>query len=258
MMWTTQPRSKVGSLAFIERGHGPHVLLIHGVGLCADAWAAQLGPLAQAHRVTAVDMPGHGQSEPIAGLDTLHAYSDRIADLITEPTVVIGHSMGAMIALDLAGRHDQIIGVAALNAIYQRAPEAHSAVRARAASLSTSEITDPTTTLARWFDDLGSAQAQACAKWLTTTPPEAYKSAYTIFANENGPSSTQLQALSHPALFMTGSKEPNSTPDMSTAMASLAPKGSAIIIDDAAHMMPMTHAQEVNAALLSFVKGCFR
>ena len=256
MMWTTQPRSKRGPLAYIERGHGPHVVLIHGVGLCAEAWAAQLDPLSQGHRVTVVDMPGHGQSDPIPS-KTLQDYSDQLAPLITEPTVVIGHSMGAMIALDLARRLDHILGVAALNAVYQRTQEAHDAVRLRAATLSSTDVTDPTATLQRWFDDLTSAEAQACAKWLTTTSPAAYKSAYTIFAHENGPSSEDLRSLTKPALFMTGPREPNSTPAMSEAMAALAPEGRAMIIPEAAHMMPMTHAQEVNASLLSFVKGCF-
>jgi pimeloyl-ACP methyl ester carboxylesterase len=51
---------------------------------------------------------------------------------------------------------------------------------------------------------------------------------------------------------MTGALEPNSTPAMSEAMAALTPKGRAIIVPDAAHMMPMTHPEVVNAALLDF------
>jgi len=43
---------------------------------------------------------------------------------------------------------------------------------------------------------------------------------------------------------------------MSRAMADLAPDGQAVIIEGAAHMLPMTHREEVNTHLLSFAERC--
>ena len=83
--------------------------------------------------------------------------------------------------------------------------------------------------------------------------PAAYKCAYTAFATSQIPDQIGLSRISCPALFMTGSEEPNSTPAMSETMASLAPKGRSIIVDGAAHMMPMTHPREVNAAIHSLI-----
>ena len=51
---------------------------------------------------------------------------------------------------------------------------------------------------------------------------------------------------------MTGAHDLNSTPAMSLAMAALAPFGKSRISDDAAHMMPMTHVDEVTLALVTF------
>ncbi|MFD2856780.1 alpha/beta fold hydrolase [Seohaeicola zhoushanensis] len=59
-----------------------------------------------------------------------------------------------------------------------------------------------------------------------------------------------------PALFMTGEAEPNSTPAMSRAMAELAPQGQALVVPGAAHMLPMTHPDVVNAALLDLAADC--
>ena len=56
MMWTTQPRSRVGSLAAICAGQGPSVTLLHGVGLNADSWGAQINTLSQDYEVTAFDL----------------------------------------------------------------------------------------------------------------------------------------------------------------------------------------------------------
>ena len=154
MMWTTQPRSRVGSLAAICVGQGPSVTLLHGVGLNADAWNAQIDALWQDYGVTAFDMAGHGDSAALKkAMPTLSDFVDAVRINLTAPTVVVGHSMGAMIALKLA-EDPAVIGVVALNAIYQRTPTAQAAVRARATQLLDERSVKPEPTLMRWFDDL--------------------------------------------------------------------------------------------------------
>lgn len=257
MTWTTRPRSEIGGLAAIQTGAGPNVLLLHGVGLRAEAWGAQFDALASVACLTAPDMPGHGQS-PIGNTRAeLSGYTEatlRVLDLLGGPAVVVGHSMGAMIALDLAARAPrQVAGVVALNAIFERSAEATTAVTARAAALDGQTPTDPTGTLQRWFGDTDPPECAACRTWLTATDPAAYKQAYTVFANSLIPRRDDLKTLTCPALFLTGDLEPNSTPDMSRVMAELVPNGRAQIVKGAAHMMPMTHAAEVNAALSTFL-----
>mgnify|MGYP001563362020 CR=1 FL=1 len=254
MTWTTRQRSKFANLSAISEGTGLQILLIHGVGLRAEAWNGQIDALAQNHRVVAVDMPGHGESRVPSTTLKLAEYTDEIAAGIAEPTIVIGHSMGAMIALDLAARHaDHILGVAALNAIFERENAAAEAVRSRADSLDGVTSTDPKPTLDRWFGETSSAERAACQNWLTSVDPAGYQLAYHAFAYNDGPKRQDLSNLSCPALFMTGSDEPNSTPEMSERMAAIAPEGEAVIASNAAHMMPMTHVDEVNAALLQFI-----
>ena len=105
MTWTTQPRSEIAGLAAISAGSGSWVLLIHGVGLQAEAWNSQITALAPHYHVVAVDMPGHGQSPVPAQPMTLAGYTDAIVQTLDTPALVIGHSMGAMIALDMALHH---------------------------------------------------------------------------------------------------------------------------------------------------------
>ena len=234
------------------------MVLVHGVGLNADAWAGMAPTLASDHHVHAVDMPGHGGSKPLPANPALSDYSAMLIQAIEEiggPCTVVGHSMGAMIALDIGARRpDLCSGVVALNAIYQRSEAASIAVKKRAASLPEDRVADPTPTLKRWFgDDLDQPDAKACRQWLTGVDPSAYKQAYTVFAEEDGPSVETLRAITCPALFMTGSEEPNSTPAMSRAMAGIVPKGTVRIIENAAHMMPMTHADEVSGHLIDFL-----
>ena len=253
MTWKNRPRSAFGALAAVRAGEGSPIVLLHGVGLRAEAWNAQIDDLVGHFGVIAVDMPGHGESAPIGDSPTLADYSERVAEALSEPVCLAGHSMGAMIALDLAIRYpERVRGVAALNAIYRRSAEAAEAVRQRAASLDRASKADPAEPLSRWFGEAESPEATACRDWLTGVSLTGYRQAYGVFAQEDGPSDHALGGLRCPALFLTGSEDPNSTPAMSKAMAAKAPKGRVLVIDGAAHMMPMTHPAQVNGALVDF------
>ena len=258
MTWTTRPRSEIGGFAAVATGAGSNVLLLHGVGLCADAWGAQIDALARHFHVTAPDMPGHGQSALHRSDLLIEDYVDNSAEVLNAldgRVCIIGHSMGAMLALELAARFPaKVCGVAALNAVFERNPAAAEAVQARAASLDGTTKADPSTTLDRWFGQAQSPERKACHGWLTSIDPEAYKLAYTAFAHSQSPNRALLRTLQCPALFMTGALEPNSTPAMSFAMAQHTANSQTLVVEGAAHMMPMTHPELVNAALLSFAR----
>jgi pimeloyl-ACP methyl ester carboxylesterase len=254
MTWTTRPRSRAGPLAAITYGEGPVVLLIHGVGLRAEAWCAQIDDVSRACRVVAVDIPGHGQSSALPDTAELADFTDRIVAALDEPAIVVGHSFGAMIALDMAIRHKaRVKGVVALNAVYRRDAAAQAAVIARANNLDGKMIADPTATLERWFGGEPSPESNACKDWLQTVDPVGYRKAYRIFAREDGPMEADLKTLDCPALFVTGEQEPNSTPAMSKNMAALVASGRAEIFANAAHMLPMTHAAQLSGLLTTFV-----
>ena len=265
MTSTTLPRSELASnLAGWQGGEGPPLLLIHGVGLRAEAWSPMLPILTRHFAVTAVDLPGHGESSKLQdnSENTLADFTGRLAELLPDPSqkvLVMGHSLGALIALDLAVNHPaHIAAVLPLNAIYRRSPEARLAVLNRVEELAHNDAPDPTQTLVRWFGEQPQGDlldmVQACKQWLTQVDRTGYHHAYRVFAESDGPADSDLKGLPCPALFVTGSDEPNSTPEMSQAMAGLVPRGRAVIIDGARHMMPMTHAAEVCAHLLEFVK----
>ncbi|NRB05154.1 MAG: alpha/beta fold hydrolase, partial [Rhodobacteraceae bacterium] len=136
MTWTTRPRSKRDGIAYVVAGQGPHVLFLHGVGLRAEAWGAQIDALVAAgFRVMAPDMLGHGET-PFAPAQSIAEYAAPLAAFLETQTVIVGHSMGAMMAVELASSYAQNVrGVAALNAIYQRDAAAKAAVQSRVAAL---------------------------------------------------------------------------------------------------------------------------
>lgn len=263
MTWRIRPRSEApGALAWWRAGTGDPVVLVHGVGLRAEAWAAQVEGLAGAYSLYALDLPGHGGSAALAQAPSLRDITDRVATAVASigvPVCMAGHSLGALVALDFASRYSTLCrGVAALSAVFRRSPEAVEAVRSRARTIAPDRPADPEPTLRRWFGDcLDCAEAGACRRWLVDTNPAAYRAAYTVFAREDGPAGADLAGLCCPSLFMTGALDPNSTPRMSREMAGIAPHGRERILEGAAHMMPMTHAAQVTAALSEFLARCF-
>ena len=88
----------------LSHGRGPEVVLLHGVSESAAIWAP-LFPELRGFRLLAVDLPGHGLSDPVAfrpGQVRGHARAlieDILDALGLDQVPVIGHSLGAMFAL---------------------------------------------------------------------------------------------------------------------------------------------------------------
>ncbi|MEI2704557.1 MAG: alpha/beta fold hydrolase [Ilumatobacteraceae bacterium] len=100
-------------VAWREAGDGVPVLLLHGLGGSRIAWEPQLAGLGESFRVAAWDMPGYGESAPLAGettFDALAAAVGRWADTMdVESFHLCGISMGGMIAQYAAAAHPERI-----------------------------------------------------------------------------------------------------------------------------------------------------
>src|SRR6266702_7924714 len=105
-----------GRVHYAERGdsrpdHYPF-LLIHGAGASSAIWMMVLARLGRFSRAVAIDLPGHGPSPAFADADadkagpTLEDYRNATGELAAltglGPSVLIGHSMGALVAIEAA------------------------------------------------------------------------------------------------------------------------------------------------------------
>src|SRR5207237_974360 len=72
---------RVSYLTVRDPRAGPTILLIHGSGVSAGYWVNQLRGLGRALRVVAIDLPGHGASDPIEGA-SVEAYAETTAHFL--------------------------------------------------------------------------------------------------------------------------------------------------------------------------------
>jgi pimeloyl-ACP methyl ester carboxylesterase len=105
---------------YIERGAGPTLLLIHGLGGQAHGFTyALLDRLAESFRVVVMERPGSGYSTrprlasagPRAQADCVAAF---IRALDLDRPVLVGHSLGGAVALATALEHPEVVGALAL------------------------------------------------------------------------------------------------------------------------------------------------
>ncbi|MBP6861667.1 MAG: alpha/beta hydrolase [Neisseriaceae bacterium] len=89
--------------AFREAGQGPALVLLHGISSGSGSWVNQLAALSSHFRVIAWDAPGYGDSAGLANPnptaeDYAHALQSLLQALgVTQP-LLLGHSLGAMVA----------------------------------------------------------------------------------------------------------------------------------------------------------------
>ena len=91
----------------IERGAGPAVIFLHGIGGDGTSWLPELEALSGRCRAVAWDMPGYSGSPALPGMNfpaLANALKDLLVKLGIERAHIVGHSIGGMVALEFAAR----------------------------------------------------------------------------------------------------------------------------------------------------------
>ena len=250
--------------AYDVYGNGEPVLLIHGVGLDRSVWLDQLAALSDTHQVIVYDTLGHGESHLPPEGASLSDYSHQLLSLMDRLRIpvanIVGHSMGALIALDFAISHpSRALRVAAMSGVFRRSEREKENVLARAQHLkSPSQHDFVDATIGRWFGDPVLPCLQDAATRIraifSRLDPVGYARAYQTFATSDSINAHRFHELTMPSLFITGELDHNSSPAMSQAMAERAPRARLEILENAGHMITMTHAEYVNSALTEFLQ----
>jgi pimeloyl-ACP methyl ester carboxylesterase len=113
-------------LHYLRKGNGPPVVLIHGNVVTNEDWIMSgiLDQVARHHTVFAFDRPGYGFSDrPQGSMWTAEHQADLLSKALSrldvEKPVVVGHSWGAIVALEM-GLQGEASGLVLISGYYQQ------------------------------------------------------------------------------------------------------------------------------------------
>lgn len=104
--------------SWLEGGQGRAVVFLHGYPLTREIFRPQLEPISREYHAVLLDLPGYGRAEGQPVPETLAGFADHVHDFLTErfpaPVVLVGHSFGGYIALEMWRRHPERVGALVL------------------------------------------------------------------------------------------------------------------------------------------------
>ncbi len=243
----------------------PALVFLHGIGGRASGWApVQQACAAAGHPSLAWDMPSYGESPAIEPYD-FDGLADALAALMDaqglQKAVLVGHSLGGMVALQMWARHPGRIAGLVLAAsspafghgsgnfqqafIAQRlAPlEAGKSMAEVAAGLIP-------TMVAPGYQGPGLAQALACMGSIT---PSAYKAALGALVQFE--QRAALPTITVPTLCIAGEHDRTASPTVVQRMAEKIPNAQYQCLPGAGHLLTFEQPERFADALLPFLRS---
>jgi pimeloyl-ACP methyl ester carboxylesterase len=97
--------------AYVMKGQGPAILLLHGMACDHTNWLPVIDRLAERHTVIAPDLLGHGHSDKPRADYSVAGYANGMRDLLTvlgiDRVTVVGHSLGGGVAMQFAYQYPE-------------------------------------------------------------------------------------------------------------------------------------------------------
>lgn len=234
------------------------VVLLHGVGLDRRMWAPVEGLLQQQGWSTrALDLLGHGGSGSAPAGTTLTDLAEPVAAQLAPGTHLVGFSLGALVAQHLAAhRPDLVATLTSVSSVCDRTADERDAVLSRLHNAEQDFAGSVAASLTRWYDgtDVPRAEVRTTESTLLANDRESYLACYRVFATGDTETALLLPGIAAPALAITGSDDPGSTPEMTQRIGAAMPRCRVVILPDTRHMLPVQRPRELVTELVALFK----
>jgi 3-oxoadipate enol-lactonase len=248
-------------IAYQRHGSGAPVLLIHGVGGDATNWDAVSAILRRRFDVIAMDLRGHGQSDPIEDDIDVHGLAQDALQVLDEAGVqrcgVVGFSLGGAVAMALALDHPERVQKLALIAtVCGRTPDERERAKARIEFLNEHGIRAiAEANRERWFTDaFREAHPDIVDRrvlQLTSCDAASYRHAFSVFCTTD--LVDRLDEIEAPALVITGEHDVAATPRMARLMGDGLPDATVHVLPNLRHSLLIEAPHEVSTLLDAFL-----
>lgn len=229
-----------------------NIVALHGAGMHAGVWGSVIAGLSLP--CDAVSFPGHGKTEGnfLPSIEEMAAWTcTQLDDHAPQSVVLLGHSMGALVALE-AARHPSISALVLLGAA--AAMPVHGELLYQAAE-------DPETAMdmiLKWgvspVHQQGFAVRTILKEQMRLTAPGALLNDLTacnIYQGGEG----AARGIHLPALIISGLDDKLTKPANSQALSEMMPQGQLRVLQDTGHMLMVERAAETAKEINEFTEG---
>jgi 3-oxoadipate enol-lactonase len=245
---------------YISKGEGPPIVLVHALGGSVHAWYGVIENLALHHHVVALDLRGHGRSEPGNGKVSIASYADDVAALIAAlelPAVtLVGHSMGTLVAQHLAAHKPELVDqLVLIGGISWFEPPARTAYERRAELV---EADGMDAVVDDWLPGALAPRTHAKLPQVTgllrelflRNDPASYAKACRAVAN--APKIPRDQ-IGQPTLLLVGDHDRSTPIAMTEELHADIPVSRVKVIPAAAHWATLEQPDHIASAILEFL-----
>lgn len=209
----------------------PAPVFIHGAGGDHRVWRHQLACFAGG---ASIDLPGHPTGTPVADGEELAGAVAGVLAERADPAVLVGHSLGGAIALQVARTHPELVAGLVLIATGARLPVPDRVV----AALEADWTAECARLLAGFLADPGSAEVPV-ADALVECGPQVLAADYAACRSLD--LRGRLRGVRVPALVIAGGDDPLTPPWLSEELAAELPLPTLVLVQGVRHM-PMVEA----------------
>lgn len=244
-------------------GEGDPLVFIHGLGATSNVWHAQRAVLSQQFKVIVYDRSGCGLSSRPDAPFSIEGWATELAALLDElgvgTTVVVGHSLGSMIAQHFASVYpDRTRALVLAGGEAVLMPTGKDALAARADLIEAGGLTS---VVDSWLSQVLSAATYAGnpalagllrAMFLSNDPQSYAQQARTL---RDGDVTSDDARISCPTLLLVGDQDRVTPLHWQQSIASAIPGSHVRVIPDTGHMTMLESPAAFNVALLEFLAG---
>lgn len=260
-------------LAHLRWGGGDTaVVMLHGVGGGSGAWSEDTGDTGAAlagagYLAVAPDLPGYGASPPIDPYD-MAGLAAAVATLLTwlreryrpRRTVLVGHSMGGMVAQELVATRPELVQALVLSGTSPAFGKAGGDWQQRflAERLAPLDAGAGMAALAPGLargmaaPDADPSLVARCAAVMARVPEATYRAALRAIVGFDR--RADLARIAVPTLLLAGEHDRNAAPAVMQRMAQAIPGAEYVCLPGVGHLANMEAPAPFHAALLDFLR----
>jgi 3-oxoadipate enol-lactonase len=238
----------------------PVLVLGNSLGTSVAVWDRQVEQFRAVFRLLRFELPGHGGSPAAAGPYTIEGIGAGVVGLLdslgVDKVAYCGISLGGMIGMWLAAHAPDRVAALGLVCTSAYLPPAAGwlarAEQVRAAGMAS--VAGPV--ISRWFTpDYAAAAPSVIDEFraeFERTNPSGYAGCCVAIAGMDQRAS--LAAIAAPTLVIAGAADPATPPEHAEVIAHGIPAARLDVIDNAAHLAPVSAPDQVTAALLAHLR----